>query len=182
MILSKWLALALVAAMLALAAGVYTGMPAQEARRQEPALPQEAISHLFATRLNNAYGKTQDFAQWREKTLVINFWATWCPPCRDEIPEFSRLQTKYAVKGVQFVGIALDTSDNVLNYSNQHSVSYPLLVADADGAELSRRMGNSRLVLPYTVVIDSKSKSQLTRLGRVSEQELDALLLKITDQ
>ena len=177
---SKGLALALVAAMLALAAGVYIGLPAQVALKPAPALPQDAISHFFSTRLNNANGKTQDFAQWRGKTLVINFWATWCPPCREEMPEFSRLQAKFADKGVQFVGIALDTSDNVLNYSNQHPVLYPLIVADADGAELTRKMGNSRLALPYTVVIDSKGKPQLTRLGRVSEQELEVLLLKIT--
>ena len=179
---SKYLALALVVAMLALTAGIYTGIQAQDAPKPEPALPQEAISHIFATRLNNTDGKTQDFAQWRGKTLVINFWATWCPPCREEMPEFSRLQTKYAAKGVQFIGIALDTSVNVRNYSNQHPASYPLIVADADGAELTRKMGNSSLALPYTVVIDSKDKPQLTRLGRISEQELDALLLKITGQ
>ena len=112
--------------------------------------------------------------------VVLNFWATWCPPCRQEIPAFSRLQGKYASNGVQFVGIALDTSDNILNYAKQNHVSYPLFIAEEKGAELSRQLGNSRLALPYTVVIDPKGEPRLTRLGRVSEQELDTLLHKVT--
>ena len=179
---SKLFVAVLMAAMIALAAGVSVEMLAQEAQKPESALTQDVISQLFTARLNDANGKVQDFAQWKNKTLVINFWATWCPPCREEMPELSQLQTKYAGKDVQFVGIALDTSANILNYTKQHPVSYPLIVADADGAELTRLMGNSRLALPYTVVIDSEGKPQLTYLGRVTEQDLDNLLHKITNQ
>ena len=173
---------ALVAAMIALAAGVITRMMAQETRTAEPVLAPDAVTQVFATRLTDARGNPEAFAQWKGKTLVINFWATWCPPCRQEIPAFSRLQGKYASNGVQFVGIALDTSDNILNYAKQNHVSYPLFIAEEKGAELSRQLGNSRLALPYTVVVDPKGEPRLTRLGRVSEQELDTLLHKITSQ
>ena len=176
---SKRLAIGLSAALIALAAGFYSGMGVRETRLAEPAISAEAVARLFATRLNDASGQAQAFAQWQGKTLVINFWATWCPPCREEMPSFSSLHTKHASNGVQFVGIALDTAENVGAFSKAHPVSYPLLVADAEGSELTRQLGNSRLALPYTLVLGGAGDVQLARLGRVSEKELDALLQKM---
>ena len=170
----------LIVALIALATGVYFGRGARDMRPVEPAIPREAIAHLFATRLNDAGGQTQAFTQWQGKILVVNFWATWCPPCREEMPSFSRLQTKYASNDVQFVGIALDTADNVGPFSTTHAVSYPLLVADSNGAELTRQLGNSQLALPYTVVLGRAGDVRLVRLGRVGEEELDTLLKKTT--
>ena len=176
---SKRFVLALVAAMIAVTAGVYVGMGSRESRAPEASVPKEAVARLFATQLIDATGKPQAFAQWQGKTLVINFWATWCPPCREEMPAFSTLQSKYADKNVQFVGIALDTSENVISFSRQHPVTYPLLVADSEGTELTRQLGNSRLALPYTVVLGPGGETRMTRLGRVSESELDELLRKV---
>ena len=163
------------AAMVALAAGVYVAMMA---RQTPPPLADGIVAQLFATRLDDSHGKPQAIAQWQGKTLVINFWASWCPPCRDEMPEFSRLHSKYSEKGVQFVGIALDTADNVSRFSQQHAVSYPLLIGGTPGTELSRQLGNDRLALPYTVVLGPAGDVRLARLGRVSEQELDTLLAR----
>jgi len=174
----KLLVVGLVGAMIALAAGVYIGMGARIERNPDPSISSEAIVRLFATRLNDSDGKQQTFKQWQGKTLVVNFWATWCPPCREEMPSFSRLQTKYASNGVQFVGIALDTAENVISFSKRYPTSYPLLIADSEGADLTRQLGNSRLALPYTVVLASNGEVRLARLGRVSEQELDILLQK----
>jgi peroxiredoxin len=95
------------------------------------------------------------------------------------MPAFSRLQTKYGANGVQFVGIALDTADNVKTFSQQQPVSYPLLIADSESTELTRELGNSRLALPYTLVLGPRGDVQLVRLGRIAEQELEALLAKI---
>lgn len=175
---SKLLVVGLVGAMIALAAGVYIGMGARIDKMPEPSISSEAIARLFAIHLNDSEGNKQDFKQWQGKTLVVNFWATWCPPCREEMPSFSRLQTKYAANGVQFVGIALDTAVNVINFSKQYPTTYPLLIADSEGTELTRQLGNSRLALPYTVVIAANNEIRLARLGRVSEQELDFLLQK----
>jgi thiol-disulfide isomerase/thioredoxin len=165
------------AAMIALVAGVYLGaVLTPTVTPLEASLSDGAIARLFATRLDDSSGKAQAIAQWQGKTLVINFWATWCPPCREEMPAFSRLQTKYAGNGVQFVGIALDTADNVRKFSQQLTVSYPLLIADSQGSELTRQLGNASLALPYTVVIGPTGDVRLARLGRVAEHELDALL------
>ncbi|MBL8414652.1 MAG: TlpA family protein disulfide reductase [Propionivibrio sp.] len=177
---SKLLVVGLVGAMIALTAGVYIGMGARIERTPEPSVSSEAIARLFTTHLNDSEGKQQTLKQWQGNTLVINFWATWCPPCREEMPSFSRLQTKFAANGVQFVGIALDTAENVINFSKQYPSVYPLLIADSEGVELTRLLGNSRLALPYTVVLAANNEVRLARLGRVSEQELDILLQKVT--
>ena len=175
---SKRLVVGLVAAIIALAAGVYIGLETRQERPPEPSISADAITRLFASQLKDSEGKPQALAQWQGKTLVINFWATWCPPCREEMPSFSRLQTKYAANGVQFVGIALDTSDNVATYSKQFPVSYPLLIADNEGLELTKLLGNAQMALPYTVVVGVDGNVRLARLGRVSEQELDLILQK----
>ena len=176
---SQLLLIGLSATLIALVAGVYLGMPKSA---PVPALPDGAVARLLATRLNDSAGKPQAIEQWRGKTLVINFWATWCPPCREEMPAFSRLQDKYAANGVQFVGIALDTADNVIKFSLQQPVSYPLLIADGEGTELTRQLGNASLALPYTVVLGAAGDVRLAQLGRVSERELDALLAKVTQR
>ena len=144
-----------------------------------PSAPEwsaEGVAQLFAARLDDSSGKAQPIAQWRGKTLVVNFWAAWCPPCREEMPIFSRLQAKYAANGVQFVGIALDTADNVNRFTQQQTVGYPLLIGGASGGELAQQLGNASLALPYTVVLGATGEVRLARLGRVGEEELDALL------
>ena len=177
---SKRLVVGLVAALIALAAGVYVGLESRQERSPELSIAPDAIARLFATQLNDSASRPQAFAQWRGKTLVINFWATWCPPCREEMPAFSRLQSKYAATGVQFVGIALDTAEQVTTFAQQYPVSYPLLIADSAGAELTRQLGNAQMALPYTLLLDAGGKVRFTRLGRVSEQELERLLQKIS--
>lgn len=172
-----------IAIVIALASGIYIGIEARggrEAVTPENAPTSRAIAKLFATRLNDPAGKTLAMSQWQGRTLVVNFWATWCPPCKEEMPAFSRLQTKYAANGIQFVGIAFDSADNVLTYSKQHPVTYPLLIGGSEGAELSRQLGNSLLTVPYTIILSASAEVHFTRMGRVSEQELDALLRNIS--
>ncbi len=166
----------LVAAVLGTAAGVYFNR-GEPAAVKPPELAAASASILMATaRLIDAEGKAQSLEQWRGRTLVINFWATWCAPCLEEIPELSRLQTQYADKGVQFVGIAVDSAANVAQFSKTHNVSYPLLVGEASAIELSRQFGNQALALPYTVVVGEDGKTRLTKLGRISAPELVPLL------
>ena len=83
--------------------------------------------NLVLTDLN---GQPQSLGQWRGKVLIVNYWATWCPPCREEMPGFSRLQDKYRDKGVQFVGISIDTADKIIEFQKTTPVTYPLLIGD----------------------------------------------------
>lgn len=165
---------------LAMLAGVYTATQfSDKASKTLPTLAEGTIPRFFATRLGDVHGEQQRFAQWQGKVLVVNFWAAWCLPCREEMPGFSRLQTKYAANGVQFVGIALDSAENVRLFAKDFPVTYPLLIGEAEGVELSRQLGNSSLALPYTLILTPSGAPYFARLGRLSEQELDALLQKI---
>jgi thiol-disulfide isomerase/thioredoxin len=164
-------------AVIALVAGIYTGPQRSNSRAENPpSISKEIIERLFASTLIDTAGKSQAFAQWRGKTLVVNFWATWCPPCREEMPVFSRLQTKYAANGVQFAGIAIDSADMVREFSLQYPVTYPLLIGGAEGVELTRQLGNPRLALPYTLIVSPTGTASFARLGGLSEHELDTLL------
>lgn len=168
---------AAILAVVALAAGIYTGLGRSKEQPSASARIDSAqIERLYASRWRNAEGDEQAFEHWRGKTLVLNFWATWCPPCRDEMPGFSRLQDKYGAKGVQFVGIALDTAENVRAFSVNAPVSYPLLIGESAGTEFARKLGNPRLALPYTLVVSPDQSVRLARLGGISERELDDLL------
>ncbi|MCC7080538.1 MAG: TlpA family protein disulfide reductase [Burkholderiales bacterium] len=138
--------------------------------------PQDAGAVLLATRLNDPAGVPQPMAQWQGKVLVVNFWATWCPPCLKEIPEFIRLQQRYGPKGVQFVGIAIDDSAQVVAFMAEHAMNYPVLMAKREGLDLARAAGNRVGALPFTVVIDRQGKAAHVELGVLDEHRLAPLL------
>ncbi len=170
-----------VVAIIALAAGVYTGYGRPKASSSANIkIDRASLDLFFANRWTNAEGDTVSIAKWRDKTVVINFWATWCPPCREEMPGFSRLQQKYAANGVQFVGIALDTAENVRDFSRRSPVAYPLLLGETAGTDFARKLGNPRLALPYTLLLTSGDEVRFARLGSISERELDDLLRRVS--
>lgn len=170
--------LAFVLGALALGIAVYLLLDKTNAPQQANAIPPQSTEPLFQTHLLDANGKPQPPTNWRGKTLVVNFWASWCQPCREEMPAFSRLQQKYAGNNVQFIGIAVDNARNVADFSKATPVNYPLLIAETEGSELMRQLGNTKLGLPYTIVINRHGKATFAHLGRLSEKQLDDLLAK----
>jgi thiol-disulfide isomerase/thioredoxin len=141
-----------------------------------PVVPASAIAAVRNATLPDPEGKPQSLAQWHDRILVINYWATWCAPCREEMPELSRLQERYGTHGVQIVGIAIDDAGKVRDHLRTAPVSYPVLVGDNIFAETSRSLGNAPMGMPYTVVIDREGKLRATALGRVHERVLAKLL------
>jgi thiol-disulfide isomerase/thioredoxin len=107
-------------------------------------------------KLKDIEGKVRDVKEWDGQVLMINFWATWCPPCRREIPAFIQLQEKYKDKGFTILGIALDELQAVINFTDPMGVNYPILMAEDEGIVLSKAYGNRLGVLPFTVIIDRK--------------------------
>jgi thiol-disulfide isomerase/thioredoxin len=162
----RWIAL-VVAGVLALIAGVYFGRVGLLA----PATPA-AASALLGVALPDANGQEQRIDQWRGKLLVVNFWATWCAPCREEMPEFIRAQTEYGAKGLQFVGIAVDQPDKVKQFEREIGLNYPSLVGGFGAMELSKSLGNSVMALPFSVVVDRQGKVIHTQLGVLKPQKL----------
>lgn len=134
---------------------------------------------LLAAKLEDPSGKPQALAQWRGKVLVVNFWATWCPPCLKEIPEFVRMQESYGARGVQFVGIAIDDTSKVRGFMAKHGMNYPVLMAQSEGLDLARAAGNRLGGLPFTVVIDRSGKAARVELGVLDEPKLAPVLERL---
>ncbi|MFA5170808.1 MAG: redoxin family protein [Sulfuriferula sp.] len=131
---------------------------------------------IFKARIADLAGVRQPLAQWRGKILVVNFWATWCPPCRQEIPEFIALQKQYGEQGLQFVGIALDEKAKIQNFVDEVGINYPILVGDLEAVALAQASGNRMGGLPYTVVIDQKGNVVATEMGALSREKLTTII------
>ena len=126
--------------------------------------------------LPDADGRQQAMAQWRGKVLVVNFWATWCAPCREEMPQFVAAQTRDGGKGVQFVGIAVDDPEKVRSFVHEIGLNYPALIGGYGAIELSKTLGNDLAALPFTIVLDRQGRVTHTQLGPLKQAKLDALL------
>jgi len=113
---------------------------------------------------------------WAGKVLVLNFWATWCPPCRRELPLFVEVQKRYGAADLQVVGIAIDAKDEVTSYLSQHPVNYPILIGDTQAIALSRRLGDRLEGLPFTVIFDRFGKRMYSQLGEVTHSTLQEQL------
>ncbi|HUH88951.1 MAG TPA: TlpA disulfide reductase family protein [Pusillimonas sp.] len=127
--------------------------------------------NLFDQAFPDADGVDQPLKQWLGKPVVVNFWATWCPPCVKEMPDLEALHQKYP--DVHFLGLAVDTAVNVRKFNQKVQVSYPLLMIGHGGIERMRAMGNRAGGLPFTVVYDSTGQVAQTILGQVKPHELE---------
>jgi thiol-disulfide isomerase/thioredoxin len=131
---------------------------------------------LRSVTLVDLAGKARQATEWDGRILVWNFWATWCTPCREEIPLLAAASQKYGPSGVEIVGIAVDSAAKVRQFSSSFNIPYPILIAEAEGLELMRRLGNSSGGLPYTVIVDRQGGVIRRKLGALKQAELDAIL------
>jgi peroxiredoxin len=115
-------------------------------------------------------------ADFSGKTLLINFWATWCVPCRHEMPMLMDLQAEYGSAGLQVVGIALDDVQSVRNFIQEYGISYPILVGEADVMATSNAYGNVTGVLPYSVLVDSDGVIRWQYVGEIQHDDIANLL------
>lgn len=148
------------------------------AQQLTPEEAKTAVDAIFALTLPDLAGRPQPLAQWRGKVLVVNYWASWCKPCVEEMPAFSQLNSHYAAWGVQFVGIGLDEAEKMQAFVKATPVSYPLLVAGSAGANPGLQVKG----LPYTVVIGRDGRIETTQLGRMNEAVLEPVLRRLLGQ
>ncbi len=135
-----------------------------------------AVDLLLGLTMPDAKGSEVRLAEWRGRPLVVNFWATWCPPCVGEMPELSEMQLDYADRGLQILGIGVDSDANIRQFAEKMPMSYPLLVAGAGGTELTRRFGNQSGALPFTAVVDREGRIRHRILGRFDNADLRAAI------
>lgn len=133
---------------------------------------RSGVAELLASSFPDRSGEQHRLLEWQGRVLVCNFWATWCAPCREEMPLLDALQAQQAKNGVQVVGIAVDNAANVGEFLKNTHIGYPLLIADAMGIELMRRLGNSAGVLPFTVLLDRRGRLAERKLGPYSAKDL----------
>lgn len=155
----------IIAAVLALGVGI-------AAQRFLPPTGETGATSLPDFNLPDLYGNQHNISEWRGKILIINFWATWCPPCRKEIPEFIALQEHYSAKGVQFVGIALEEQKPVAEYTASAHINYPILIGGDDGVTLAHQLGNSIDAIPYTIVVNQQGQIIHRQPGEFSRERI----------
>ena len=133
-----------------------------------------AVAALFGQTLKDVAGKDQSLAQWKGKHLIVNFWAPWCTPCVEEMPELAALAADLSAKNVQVIGIGIDSPSNLAQFGAKFKISYPLYVAGMSGTDLARQFGNAGGGLPFTVLIGADGQVRKTYLGRLKFSALRA--------
>lgn len=140
---------------------------------------EDAAHRLMLVSLPDLGGKAQAFSQWRGKVLVVNFWATWCAPCRAEIPELMRVQRNHESNGVQVVGIAIDNAAKVIDYAEEIGIDYVLLLGSGEVLGIAKELGNRAGVLPFTVILDRSGKVVHAYAGALTEVALSRVLVPL---
>lgn len=160
-------------ALLLIAAGAYSLVSRWQHGGFSEDHPPADTSRFFAVILPDVQGVMRPMSELRGRILVVNFWASWCPPCREEMPELSELHALYRDAGVLVLGIAAEDQESVNQFAREAPVSYPLFAADTEAGPLSFSLGNHRSVLPYTVVIDRDGHIVKSYFGRINRHLLE---------
>lgn len=138
----------------------------------EPVIPERRPDVTLADR----EGKMRSLSEWDGQPQVINFWATWCAPCRREIPLLRELQKKHGPEGFQIVGVAVDIREDVVKYAQEIGIDYPVLIGEQDGLDAVNKFGQGSIGFPFTVFTDNQGRIVLFHLGEIHREQADVLL------
>lgn len=135
-------------------------------------LSESASAALWGAEFQTPQGTSLKLADFKGKPLVINFWATWCPPCVEEIPLIDDFFRENSSKGISVVGLAVDQPGRVKRFVDEFSLSYPTGLAGMNGTELSKILGNESAALPFTIVLDKDGEVFQKKLGKLSQADI----------
>lgn len=124
-------------------------------------------------------GNMRNIKDWDGQVVLLNFWATWCPPCLEEIPDFIEVQEQMQDKGLQIIGIAVDNEEDVRQFVDDMGMNYPVMAGEYEAIELSQKYGNSIGGLPFSAIIDKNGKITHTITGELSKNRLISILKQL---
>jgi thiol-disulfide isomerase/thioredoxin len=163
---------------LSVAAGLAGALVAWQ--KFEPhAVMDEAVLNFWMQSFERPEGGTLLMQEFQGKPLLINFWATWCPPCIEELPLIDAFYNRNKSKSLQVIGLAVDQPSMVRRYLTQKPLSFPVGLAGFNGTELGRTLGNAQSVLPFSVIFDAKGRLLAQKAGKLDQADLDAWLKKV---
>jgi len=141
--------------------------------------PPKIPDRLPQFSLGDRSGKTTPIASFAGKSLIINFWATWCAPCRSEIPLLESLQAEWAGRGASVVGIAVDHRDEVLEFADRFKIGYPLLIGEQDALDAAASFGVTSPVFPFTVFTDRRGEVVALFIGELHQPQAELILSQV---
>lgn len=176
---------ALTYVIVALAAGVtgfvvyrFASVPTapQPSAAETPAPLSSAPEVLPDFALADMEGTPRSIRSWPDKSMIVNFWATWCAPCRREIPLLNELQRTHGAEGFQVVGVAVDVREDVLAYAQEIGIDYPIIMGEQDALEAANQFGLGSIGFPFTVFTDNQHRIVLTHLGELHPPQVEIIL------
>jgi thiol-disulfide isomerase/thioredoxin len=123
-------------------------------------------------------GRKRRLGEWKGRPLMVNYWATWCAPCRREIPLLNDLRKQRSAQQLEIIGIAVDFREDVLKYAQETTISYPLLIGEEDGLEAVKAAG-MQPAFPFTIFADSQQRIVALKVGELHQDEADLILDRV---
>jgi thiol-disulfide isomerase/thioredoxin len=160
-----------------LAANVEAPPPSAPATPEVPNSTKAALpAALPDVSMQDRDGQVRSITSWTGKSMIVNFWATWCAPCRREIPLLNQIQQQQAAQGIQVIGVAVDDRAKVLEYATTNAISYPVLIGEEGAIEAASKLGQGSLALPFTAFTDQQHRVVATHAGELTKAQADVLL------
>lgn len=136
-----------------------------------------AVRPVFV--LKDDKGVARSIEEWNGRPLAINFWATWCPPCRREIPLLNELRRRHSGDGLEIIGVAVDFREDVLAYMQKTPIDYPILIGEQDGLDAAKAFGMETMGYPFTVFTDRQGRIITVHVGELHDAEAEAILAAV---
>ena len=155
-----------------------TAQAEQPTAAEEPAAMPETLPDFT---LGDLASKPTSIRSWPGKSLIVNFWATWCGPCRREIPLLRELQKQHGAEGFQIVGVAVDIREDVIKYAQEIGIDYPILIGEQDGLDAVNKFGQGSIGFPFTVFTDNQGRIVLFHLGEIRKEQAEILFGAVRD-